>query len=110
MHSTPAAHAHNAVFSEFSDDPEFAELLQDFAARIETIRSEIRDAVCSGDLEQLESKAHQLKGAAGGYGFPGLSGVAGRLESASHSRATELSEIVSELLEELDRVTAGFLA
>lgn len=68
-------------------------------------RSEVVAAFDKGDREFLARKAHQLKGAGGGYGFPGLSESASRLENACE--AQDFSAIASgfeDLLALIDRI------
>ena len=70
------------VYSTMADDPEFRELLEMFAAEMVERRSDLTASFQAGDIEALRMKAHQLKGAGGGYGFDGLTTVAADLEQA----------------------------
>jgi HPt (histidine-containing phosphotransfer) domain-containing protein len=87
------------IRSLFADDPEMAELVQRFVAalpsRIAKLREAAADPVARGFFQRL---AHQLAGAAGGYGFPQLSDAARRLELAiSHGQdgATALEALAA---------------
>jgi PAS domain S-box-containing protein len=68
--------------SDLEDDPEVRELVRQFAyaltARVEAITVAVRAQDC-GRVARL---AHQLKGAAGSYGYPLVSDLARRLEQA----------------------------
>lgn len=69
--------------STFADDPEMAELVRAFVARMPARIEEMRAAAAdpNGD-ELLRRLAHQLKGSAGGYGFPTITDAAGKVEDA----------------------------
>jgi HPt (histidine-containing phosphotransfer) domain-containing protein len=47
----------------------------------------MEQCLAAGDLDGLLVAAHQLKGTAGGYGFPRLSEAAAALEAAVRTRA-----------------------
>lgn len=70
------------IVSEFADDPDMRELvgmfLEEMPARIAVIEAASRE----GRVDELRRLAHQLKGAAGGYGFGVVGAAAGRLEKA----------------------------
>ncbi len=68
------------VYSSFSDDPDFAELVEFFVDAIPERIELLRESFQKQDIEQLRTIAHQLKGAGGGYGFEELSTHAARLE------------------------------
>jgi HPt (histidine-containing phosphotransfer) domain-containing protein len=66
--------------ARFPDDPEMAALaelfLDELLGRIESMRRNLG----VGDLGRIQFVAHQLRGAAGGYGFPEVGAAAGLLE------------------------------
>lgn len=74
-------------WSALLEDPEFKamadEFRNDLTRRIDSMREAIRDS----DWTLLESLAHQLKGAAGGFGFTELSEASGSLETTLRSGA-----------------------
>jgi HPt (histidine-containing phosphotransfer) domain-containing protein len=70
------------VRSEFADDPEFRELLVEFAAAMPERRDGLIGAYRTGEYDLLRTRAHQLKGAGGGFGFPRLTEMAAALEKA----------------------------
>lgn len=68
------------LLSEFWDDPDMAELVALF---VETIPEKVRAleaAFEAGDAATLRRLAHQIKGAAAGYGFPPIGEAAEALE------------------------------
>jgi histidine phosphotransfer protein HptB len=99
------------VYSSLASDPDsdLVELIDQFVQempdRIEALESQLRNR----NWEQLTKLAHQLKGAAGSYGFEVITPCAQRLESAAKA-AQEEDKILAALNELLDlcrRVRAG---
>lgn len=78
---TPAA-ADDPIRSAYADDPDFAAVLRAFVEGLPELRETLSSALRDSDFDRLRSEAHRLKGAAGGYGFPGLTAAAARLEAA----------------------------
>lgn len=70
------------VFSSMHDDPDFQEMLVEFIGGLASRQAELIRLFHEGDLDQVKQKAHQLKGAGGGYGFDGLTDAAASLEQA----------------------------
>lgn len=70
------------VYSSLGDDPDLGELVELFVSempvRITTLQSQFEQS----DWEELRRTAHQLKGAAGSYGFEQVTPYAARLETA----------------------------
>jgi HPt (histidine-containing phosphotransfer) domain-containing protein len=60
------------VRSEFADDPDMSPIVELFIRELPQRLAAMHSALASANLEQLRTLAHQLKGAAGGYGFPKL--------------------------------------
>jgi HPt (histidine-containing phosphotransfer) domain-containing protein len=93
------------LLSEFRDEDGFRELLTEFVVSMAAIRREMRDHLGGGDFGQLRVQAHRLKGAGGGYGFPLVSAIAARLESACLHEPVNGGEIACRL-DELDACLA----
>jgi HPt (histidine-containing phosphotransfer) domain-containing protein len=74
------------IFSTLDGDPEVVALIESFIGRLPLRIGAIESSLTRGDLPTLASQAHQLKGTAGGYGFPALSEAAARLESSAKAR------------------------
>ena len=80
------------AYSEFAEDPDFRELLEQFCREVFSRGITMQSLLEHHELRQLEVLAHQLKGAAGGYGFPELSDYAARLEAACQGGRLEVIE------------------
>ncbi|HEY3965228.1 MAG TPA: Hpt domain-containing protein [Planctomycetaceae bacterium] len=95
-----------AVRSEYADDPDFRELLEEFTAAVPERRQGLIDAHRANDQKGLRTRAHQLKGAGGGFGFPQLSELAAELERACeiHDPVGTLSALEA-VVDYLNRVT-----
>ncbi len=96
------------IRSEFADDRDMIELVEAFVTEMSARIAAIEDAATAGDAQRLAMVAHQLKGAAGGYGFPSVSEVAWGLERALRHEARGLQEVreqVDELLAVCRRVS-----
>lgn len=74
------------VRSAFADDPDFRDLLEQFVAAMPERLRGLLDAHSTGAYDLLRSRAHQLKGAGGGFGFHRLSELAAELEQACLSQ------------------------
>lgn len=73
------------LVSEFAGDADMAELIGFFRSELGERVSALRAAVSAGDAAGLARLAHQLKGAAAGYGYPSITAAAGRVEGALKS-------------------------
>ncbi len=103
----------DALLSSFSDDEEMRELVEYFVSELGTKVRDMSEAWEQANADQIRVFAHQLKGAASGYGFDSIGSAAGRLESAINgiSSTDELSGIESQFRELLDlcqRASLGF--
>ncbi|MCY2973713.1 MAG: PAS domain S-box protein [Planctomycetota bacterium] len=81
--------------SEFADDPDMVELLDEYIASFEGTVSDIKSSLETRNYEQLGRLAHQLKGSGGGFGFPIISASASKVEAKVKSKANPTE---SELL------------
>ncbi|MCA9287476.1 MAG: Hpt domain-containing protein [Phycisphaerales bacterium] len=68
------------LISEFVDDADMRELVDLFVSELPQRIEAIRGALGTQRYRDLQRLAHQLKGAAGGYGFPTIGAAAGVLE------------------------------
>lgn len=66
--------------ARFPDDPEMAALADLFFGELPGRIDSMRRALAARDLGSVQFIAHQLRGAAGGYGFPEIGAAAGALE------------------------------
>lgn len=99
--------------SEFASDVEMREIVEEFVAEMPAKVRALMDGWTSQELDRVQRLAHQLKGAAGGYGFPTLSGAAGSVEEqlralsegSLRGSTAELRRTFDELVELCRRVT-----
>ena len=87
------------IVSRFADDPRMAEAIGRFVTRLSERVGALLDAVQQGDRERLIREAHQIKGAAGGYGFDSLTDAARALEA--RLRDVDAAELALDDIEEL---------
>lgn len=66
--------------SQYADRPVIARLLGEFVGRLDGRVQAMETALAASQTEELRRLAHQLKGAAGSYGYPSLSAAARTLE------------------------------
>lgn len=70
------------IYSTLGDDPDLQDIVQMFVEEMPERIQGFLDRLDSGDWEGLRRVAHQLKGAAGSYGFPSIGEAAAEVESA----------------------------
>jgi HPt (histidine-containing phosphotransfer) domain-containing protein len=87
------------LISEFADDEEMMELIELFVAEMPGRVAALQSAFQQSAREDLQRLAHQLKGAAPGYGYPAIGDAAAELEDAAKGQAA--LEDLSQQLEEL---------
>ena len=84
-----------ALISELVDD-DMLELVEMFVEELPDKITAIEKAIGEQDLAMLATLAHQLKGSAGGYGFPSITDSATKIEhgaKASENLETLKSQI-----------------
>ena len=90
------------LVSTLSSDPDMVELVEFFVEEIDDRISTIQSTAQSDDMAGLRTVAHQLKGAAGGYGFEPISQTAGELERLID--ATEADKVTEAIREQVDEL------
>ena len=94
------------VSDEFSDDPEFQELVQQFVSGLPDMIIKISAAIDKQDWDNVQLLSHNLKGVGGNYGFPAVSHIAQQLISNTKNKQYhELESLLSELRKERQRIT-----
>ncbi len=90
-----------AIYSDLGGDPDLGDLVALFVEEMPERAQTIRSHHASGDLELLRRAAHQLKGAAGSYGFAPISAAAAELDQAIRSGAPgdRISACVERLIQ-----------
>ena len=112
--STTAIMASNSissspVYSRLAEDPVLGELVDLFAQEMPNRINTLEVQAKSRDWSQLARTAHQLKGAAGSYGFDAITPSAARLEFAARDAQQEETILLAfdELLSLCRRVCGG---
>ena len=97
------------LHSDFGGDAELAELVEMFVAEIPQRVDKIVSQAQQRDWEGLSRTAHQIKGAAGSYGFHQLTQPALRLEQSAVNRESEeiIQQAVNELVSLCRRLRSG---
>jgi HPt (histidine-containing phosphotransfer) domain-containing protein len=75
------------VYSELADDPELRDLIQLFVDEMPYRAALYEELFRSGDFDELRRAIHQLKGAAGSYGFSVITEAAATLEQSIRHEA-----------------------
>lgn len=97
----------NRIRSSFAEDPDMAELVEMFVDDASSKVDRLNQAIACGDWNQVRVFAHQLKGAAAGYGFSPLSDLARELEtSASLGAVAEVADHGRRVIEYLAAIEA----
>ncbi len=73
---------HEPLFSVYENDPDMGEIIALFVGEMPDRRDDLSAAIEAGDVSKAIRIAHQLKGAAGGYGFEPLGQIAAASEHA----------------------------
>jgi signal transduction histidine kinase/DNA-binding response OmpR family regulator len=76
------------ITSELANDPDLKDLLMKFVGLLPGKVRELSDLLAAHDLEALRQFAHQIKGSAGGYGFPDVTVKAAQLEAQLHANTS----------------------
>ena len=98
------------LVSDLADDEEMADLIAGFVPILGARAAELTAALAKQDTEALKRVVHQLKGAAGGYGFSSITEQAKNVEEAlaTAGDGTQLKKAVESLCSLCHR--AGFRA
>ena len=97
--------ARTGLRSRFADDPVIGGIVGEFISGLVAKVTDLKRAFQTLDTKQLRFVTHQLKGAAGGYGFPEISDAATAPESLidSDSPPHELQVALGVLIELCER-------
>lgn len=75
------------VYSELADDPDLRDLIQLFVDEMPYRAALYEELFRAGDFDELRRAIHQLKGAAGSYGFLPITEAAATLEQSIRHEA-----------------------
>jgi len=108
MTSPPSPPA-GPIFSALASDPDLRELVEMYVDEMSERITMLQELLAASDWEELRRMAHQMKGAAGSYGFEAITPVAGAVEDSIRNEADEdsIRRAVDELLAMCARVRAG---
>jgi HPt (histidine-containing phosphotransfer) domain-containing protein len=97
------------LYSSLGSDPDLAEIVDLFVEEMPDRVSALLRLLEASDWEELRRTAHQLKGAAGSYGFDAISPQAMRLEGVLLRGASEeeIRDAVDELVSFCRRARGG---
>lgn len=95
------------VSNLLSEDPDMLDLVMSFIEQLPQIVGTLRDAFTSQDNETFKKRAHDLKGLGGGYGYPQISDLAGRIEF-EFAKQDEVA--INDSLKELEMLLARIIA
>ncbi len=97
------------VYSALAADPELGEIVEMFVEEMPGRVATLLDHFNKKDWDGLRQTAHQLKGAAGSYGFGIISPSAGKLETVLRDGEPEhhIYEAITELVNLCGRVRSG---
>jgi len=98
----------NMIYSTFVDDPDMMEIVEMFVDEMPDRIQALRDALAQNEVATLSSLAHQMKGAAGGYGFDSVTDAARVAEEAAKANksGSELSTPFEALLDLMGRMSS----
>ena len=97
------------LFSSFGSDPDLGELVEMFVDEMPDRIATLSEQLDMSDWDNVRRSAHQLKGAAGSYGFSSITPYAAQLESAVDEGQPEeqIRDVVDELIGLCRRIRAG---
>jgi len=104
----PAKALGEAIRSEFADDADLAEIIDQFVTGLAEQLKAMREALANNHHEKVQRLAHRLKGAGGSYGYPLLTEVSKTLEDAAKAQDVEGAGVaISELAKLCEAVVNG---
>ncbi len=93
------------VTSIYADEADFQDLLEYFVTALPERRMQLLAGMEEGDLYSMKSVAHQLKGAGGGYGYPGLTERSEHLEKVCRAeKHAEIPGALQTLVSYIDQI------
>ncbi len=95
------------IYSPLASDPGLRDLLEMFVGTLPQRLAKLYQAAAEQDWEGLRRLAHQLKGAAGSYGYAPLSVTAAQLEALCRCQCDpqEVHQLIARVAEVISRIT-----
>jgi HPt (histidine-containing phosphotransfer) domain-containing protein len=78
--ATAAANSGDSIASDYANDPDMREVIEEFVARLPVQVAGIKRMLDEKNLDELRRAVHQMKGAGGGYGFGQITTLAAKAE------------------------------
>jgi HPt (histidine-containing phosphotransfer) domain-containing protein len=105
----PATSDATPIYSELSDDPDLGGIVAIFVEEMPDRIAAIERAFEAANWDVVQRLAHQMKGAAGSYGFDAVTPFALRLEYAARARNDhlELRTALDEFVGICQRIRTG---
>ena len=102
-------HQKEYIYSHLAADPDLRDIVDMFVEEMLDRVATLLGQLHSADWQGLQRTAHQLKGAAGSYGFDAISPAAGKVESAIHDGEPEqrIRRTVEELVDLCKQARCG---
>ena len=94
------------IHSTLAHDPEFRDLVCAFVEELSARTGRIVNSIGRGDLDAAADLLHQLKGAAGIYGFNPIYQAAAEVEKLARDGSSEITEKVNALASLCKRATS----
>jgi PAS domain S-box-containing protein len=94
----------DTIVSTYADDPDMVELVEMYIGELPDRVAAIEKALNDQDHDTLAKLSHQLKGSAGGYGFPTITDAAMQVESGALANA-EVEALTAQVRELCDMCT-----
>jgi HPt (histidine-containing phosphotransfer) domain-containing protein len=101
-----AASVIEPLLSTYADDPEMGELIGMFVGELPKRLAELEASAAAHDCAALARLAHQIKGAAGGYGYGSITDAARALETLARESAAAPLASAERVRAVLDELTA----
>jgi HPt (histidine-containing phosphotransfer) domain-containing protein len=97
------------LYSTLGGDPDLGDLVTLFVEEMPDRVANIMDLLNRQQWDELRRTAHQIKGAAGSYGFAAITPCAGKVESAirDHEPEENIRQAVDDLVALCNRACAG---
>lgn len=105
----PESESRLPIYSTLGNDRDLGELVELFVEEMPERVAALQQQVSAADWNGLQVLSHQLKGAAGSYGFHQLTPVAARVESLIRQgeAESEIHAAATELIDLCQRARAG---
>ncbi len=91
------------IISDLSGDEDLIDIIEEFVDELPDRVSAMTTAFEEQNFEELRRLAHQLKGAAGGYGFPSITDSALQVELAADVRNAD--QATDKLVKDIEALT-----